>query len=135
MISSYTAVTITLCLQIHSVLASKLFPVYATYLIKHLVIEIMQPSSIEINPMITALFKNTRIMKFKSQLMITFSLPSIILADLSENKTLLQRVQKVMHGICHWWILIRFGCFCVSRFVVMVITIDGKDKRNCEGGF
>ena len=35
--SSYTAVTITLCLQIHSVLASKLFPVYPTYLIKHLV--------------------------------------------------------------------------------------------------
>ena len=50
--SSYTAVTITLCLQIHSVLASKLFPVYPTYLIKHLVIEIMKPNSTEINPMI-----------------------------------------------------------------------------------
>lgn len=50
--SSYTAVTITLCLQIHSVLASKLFPVYPTYLIKHLVIEIMKPNSNEINPMI-----------------------------------------------------------------------------------
>ena len=39
------------------------------------------------------------------------------LADLLENKTLLQRVQKVMYGICHWWISVLFGCFCVSRFV------------------
>ena len=38
-------------------------------------------------------------------------------ADLLEKKTLLQRVQKVMYVICHWWISIRFGSFCVSRFV------------------
>ena len=38
---------------------------------------------------ITALFTNVRIVKFKSQLTIAFSLPSIILTDLLGNKTLL----------------------------------------------
>ena len=35
-----------------------------------------------------------------------------------------------------WWISIRFG---VSVFqgslLVIVIMIDGSEKRNCEGGF
>ena len=38
--------------------------------------------------------------------------------------------------ICDWWILIRL---CVSVFqgslLVIVIMIDGSEKRNCEGGF
>ena len=38
---------------------------------------------------ITVLFTNMQILKFKSQLMIAFSLPSIILMDLLGNKTLL----------------------------------------------
>ena len=35
-----------------------------------------------------------------------------------------------------WWISIRFVCFCVSRFVavVIVIMIDGSEKSNCKGG-
>ena len=41
--------------------------------------------------------------------------------------------------ICDWWISISFVCFCVSRFVtsllVIVIMTDGREKRNCEGGF
>ena len=40
---------------------------------------------------------------------------SIILEDLLGNKSLLQRVQKVM--ICDWWISIHCVCSCVSRFV------------------
>ena len=58
-----------------------------------------------------------------------FSLPSAILADLLENKTLLQRVQKVMYGICHWWISIRFGCFCVSRFVACDRNYDWRQRK------
>ena len=38
--------------------------------------------------------------------------------------------------ICDWWISIIFVCFCVSRFLlVIVIMIDGSKKCNCEGGF
>ena len=58
-----------------------------------------------------------------------FSLPSIILADPLENKTLLQRVQKVMYGICHWWISICFGCFCVSRLVACDRNYDWRQRK------
>ena len=51
------------------------------------------------------------------------------LADLLENKTLLQRVQKVMYGICHWWISICFGCFCVSRFVACDRNYDWRQRK------
>ena len=51
------------------------------------------------------------------------------LADLLENKTLLQRVQKVMYGICHWWISISFGCFCVSRFVACDRNYDWRQRK------
>ena len=38
--------------------------------------------------------------------------------------------------ICDWWISIRL---CVSVFqgwlLVIVIMIDGSEKRNCESGF
>ena len=38
-----------------------------------------------------------------------------------------------------WWISIRFVCFCVSIFqgslLVIVIMIDGSEKRNCESDF
>ena len=40
---------------------------------------------------------------------------SIILEDLLGNRSLLQRVQKVM--VCDWWISIHCVCSCVSRFV------------------
>ena len=61
-------------------------------------------------------------------------MPSIILVDLLENKTLLQRVQKVMYGICHWWISIRFGCFCVSMFVACDRNYDwGQQKTQLWG--
>ena len=41
--------------------------------------------------------------------------------------------------ICDWWILIGLVCFCVSVFqgllIVIVIMIDGSQKRICEGRF
>ena len=51
-----------------------------------------------------------RILKFRSQPTIAFSLLSIILTDLLGNKTLL-------HGFKRSWFSIRFVCFSVSRFV------------------
>ena len=75
-------------------------------------------------------FSKTReLWNSKANWRLRFSLPSIILADLLENKTLLQRVQKVMYGICHWWISICFGCFCVSRFVACDRNYDWRQRK------
>ena len=85
---------------------------------------------------ITELFKNTRTLKFKSQPRFGFLLPSIILIFLLGNSTFLKRVQKVM--VCDLW-LVDFDPFCVSVFqgslLVIVIMIDGSEKRNREGAF
>ena len=43
-----------------------------------------------------------------------------LLADLLENRELIQRAQLVMVCICDWWISIRFVCFSVSRFVAFL---------------
>ena len=71
-----------------------------------------------------------------------FSLPSIILEDLWGNRALLKWAQKVM--VCESQIeriescVFRSG-LCVSVFqgslLVIVIMIDGSEKRNCQGGF
>ena len=77
-----------------------------------------------------------------------FSLPSIILEDLLGNRTLLKWAQKVM--VCDLWLVahqsqieriesvFRSG-LCVSVFqgslLVIVIIVEGSEKRNCEGGF
>ena len=62
---------------------------------------------------LTALFKNTQILKFKSQLRCC----QIILADLSGNRNLLQRVQKVKVQL--WFVIGRFrSVLCVSRLDV-----------------
>ena len=59
-----------------------------------------------------------------------FSLPSIILADL-ENRSLLQRVQKVM--VCDLWISNR--SVFQGSLLVIVIMIESSEKRTCKGGF
>ena len=70
-----------------------------------------------------------------------FLLPSIIIEDLLGNRTLLKWAQKVM--VCESQIeriesVFRSG-LCVSVFqgslLVIVIMIEGSEKRNCEGGF
>ena len=55
-----------------------------------------------------------------------FLLPSIILVELLRNRTLLNRVQKVM--VCDLW-SVGLDPSCVF------IMIDGSEKHNCEGGF
>ena len=67
----------------------------------------------------------------KANWRLCFSLPSIILTDVLGNKTLQQRVQYFM--VCDLWISIRFVVH--GSLLVIVIMIDGSEKRNCEGGF
>ena len=62
-----------------------------------------------------------------------FSLLSVILTDLLGNKTLLHGFQR------SWFVICGFrSVLCVSLFqgslLVIVIMIDGSEKRNCEGG-
>ena len=55
---------------------------------------------------------------------------------LSGPRSLLQWVKKAI--VCDLWISIHFACFCVSRFVACDfnnIMIDGREKRDWEGGF
>ena len=69
-----------------------------------------------VDAFVTALFKNTWILKLKKPAaVLLFSLLSIISADLLGNRILLWRVQKVT--VCDWRISIRLVCFSVSRFV------------------
>ena len=66
--------------------------------------------------------------------MTVFSLPSIILTALLGNN--FNGLKRSWFVICDWWISIRFVCFCVQgSLLVIVIKIDGSEKRNCEGGF
>ena len=58
--------------------------------------------------LIIELFKNTRIVTFKSQLTFAF---------FAAVKHLSGPPRKQRFVICDWWILIRFVCFSVSRFV------------------
>ena len=70
---------------------------------------------------------NTRILKFKSQLTLRFLLPSVILAELIGNRTLLKWAQEV---IAHdWWISIRFVCFCVPGFISCARNCDWRQRK------
>ena len=68
---------------------------------------------------ITAVSDNRQPMKSKRLWILGFSATSIklwrISAFLPSHLTRPLRKQKVM--VCDWWILIRFVCFCLSRFV------------------
>ena len=67
---------------------------------------------------ITALFKNTQILKFKSQLMIVFfAATNHPNGPLRISKLYFNEFKRSWFVICDWWIWIRFVCFCVSRFV------------------
>ena len=66
-----------------------------------------------------------------------FSLPSIILTDLSFRKQNFTLTGSKGHGF--WFVIGRFpSVLCVSVFqgslLMIVIMIDGSQKRNCEGG-
>ena len=62
-----------------------------------------------------ALFTTMRILKFRSQPTIAFFAAVNHLNGPLRKQNFSSRVQKVM--VCDLWILIRFVCFSVSRFV------------------
>ena len=75
-------------------------------------------------------FSKTReLWSSKANWHLCFSLPSMILVDLSGNRTLLQRVQRSWFVICDCWISIRFVCFCVSRFVACDRIYDRRQRK------
>ena len=72
-------------------------------------------------------FENTRILKFKSQLTLRFLLPSVILAELIGNRSLLKWAQEVI--VHDWWISIRFVCFCVPGFISCARNCDWRQRK------
>ena len=72
-------------------------------------------------------FQNTRILKFKSQLTLRFLLPSVILAELIGNRSLLKWAQEVI--VHDWWISIRFVCFCVPGFISCARNCDWRQRK------
>ena len=78
-----------------------------------------------------------RIVKFKSQLTIAFFATVNHLNKPPRKQNFTLTVSKG-HGL--WFVIGGFGSvLCVSVFqgslLVIVIMIDGNEKRNCEGGF
>ena len=78
---------------------------------------IFTSSILQLTLTITALFINTRILKFKSQPTFAFLLPSIIFRGVLGNRRFFNEFKRSSFVICKWWSLIHFVCFCVSRFV------------------
>ena len=72
-------------------------------------------------------FQNTRILKFKSQLTLLFLLPSVILAELIGNRSLLKWAQEVI--VHDWWISIPFVCFCVPGFISCARNCDWRQRK------
>ena len=88
-------------------------------------------------PQITALFTNLWILKFKSQLTIAF-LAAVNHLNGPLRKQNFTLTGSKRHGL--WFVICGFrSVLCVSVFqgslLVIVIMIDGSEKRNCEGGF
>ena len=86
---------------------------------------------------VTALFTNVWILKFKSQLTI-----ALFAADNHLNGPLRKQNFTLTGSKGHgfWFVIGGFrSVLCVSVFqgslLVIVIMIDGSEKRNCEGGF
>ena len=93
--------------------------------------------SVNLNFSVTALFTNMRILKFKSQLTIAF-----FTAVNHLNGPLRKQNFTLMgsKGQGLWFVIGGFrSVLCVFVFqgslLVIIIMIDGSEKRNCEGGF
>ena len=85
----------------------------------------------------TALFKNTHIPKFKSQLAFTFFAVVNHFRG-PRRKQMFSSTASKGHGL--WFLIGGFrSVLCVSVFqgslLVIVIMSDGSEKRSCEGGF
>ena len=77
------------------------------------------------------LYRAVRFTNFKA--IVDFSVLSIILADLSGNTWLPERVQKVM--VCDWWISIRLVCFYVSKLIACDHPVLGYNQLVCFKDF
>ena len=87
----------------------------------------------------TALFKNTLTLKFKSQLTYAFFAAINHLSG-PLRKQNFTSVGSKGHGLRFLWLVdlnlvCLFLCFKVLGVLVIVIMIDGSEKRDCEGGF
>ena len=69
-------------------------------------------TSCSIHCLLLRFSKTREFQSSKANWRLRFSLPSIILEDLSGNRNLLQQVQKVM--VCDWW-LVNFDLCCVFQ--------------------
>ena len=86
---------------------------------------------------LTALFTNMRILKFKSQMTIAF-FSAVNHLNGPIRKQNFTWTGSEGHGL--WFVIDGFrSILCVSVFqgsmLVIVIMIDGSEKRNCEGAF
>jgi len=87
--------------------------------------------------MLTVLFKNRRILKFKSKLTLFFPAINHLSGPLRKQNFTLTGSNGHGFVICDR-ISIRFVCFCVSGSVACdcnIIMIDSCEKRDCEGSF
>jgi len=84
-----------------------------------------------ITTLITALFKNTRILRFKSQpTFVFFNAVSHLKRPLRKQK--FTSTGSKGHGlwfVTAWWISIRFVCFRVSRWVVCDCNNDWRQTK------
>ena len=76
--------------------------------------------------MLTSLFTNMRILKFRSQQTIAFFAAVNHLNRPLRKQNFTSRVQKVM--VCDLWISIRFVCFSVSRFLACDRNYDWRQR-------
>ena len=75
-----------------------------------------------------------RALKFKSQLVIAFfAAVNHLKGPLRKQNFTSTRSNRSWSVICDRWISIRF--VFQGSLLVIVIMIDGSEKRNCEGGF
>ena len=78
----------------------------------------------------TALFKNTRILKFKSQLTIPlFAAVNHLNGPLRKLKFTSMGSKGLWFVICDCWISIRFACFFVSRFATCNRNYDWRERK------
>ena len=48
----------------------------------------------------------------------------------------MNRFKRSWFVFCDWWISIRFVCFCVTRFLlVIVIVIEDSENENVRAAF
>ena len=91
---------------------------------------VLQSNLISWHCMLTALFINRQILKFKSELTFAF-FPVISHLSWPLRKQNFTLTGSKGHGfvICDWWISIHFVCFCLSGFVAHDCNYDWQQWK------